>query len=222
MPTRLVATRLRWPWSQAPVALQQLALLKGFDLAGLSATDPEFVHIVVECAKLAFADREAFYGDPDFVDVPVATLLGEASWAAYAVRDAMAKTPEAVTAFIAEIAEAARPRAERDLARALVAKQKTHPEAKAIEVWDGATLVGSGQLVMPQLGSWDEWRDSSFVSVDLVAGKTYAIVIREDGASGNMSDLDHFSLYTGGTGGTGGRFDKVNVAEIKVLAMGAP
>ena len=65
------------PWSQAPVALQQLALLNGLDLAGLSATDPAFVHTVVECAKLAFADREAFYGDPAFVEVPVATLLGE-------------------------------------------------------------------------------------------------------------------------------------------------
>src|SRR5690606_10095825 len=64
------------PWSQAPVALQQLALLEGFDLAGLSATDPAFVHTVVECAKLAFADRETFYGDPDFVEVPMATLLG--------------------------------------------------------------------------------------------------------------------------------------------------
>ena len=66
------------PWSQAPVALQQLALLKGFDLAALSATDPAFVHTVVECAKLAFADREAFYGDPAFVEVPMATLLSDA------------------------------------------------------------------------------------------------------------------------------------------------
>jgi gamma-glutamyltranspeptidase/glutathione hydrolase len=66
------------PWSQAPVALQQLALLAGFDLAALSAEDPEFVHLVTECAKLAFADREAFYGDPDFVEVPIATLLSDA------------------------------------------------------------------------------------------------------------------------------------------------
>jgi gamma-glutamyltranspeptidase/glutathione hydrolase len=66
------------PWSQAPVALQQLALLKGFDLDGLSAEDPQFVHLVTECAKLAFADREAFYGDPDVVDVPLATLLCDA------------------------------------------------------------------------------------------------------------------------------------------------
>jgi gamma-glutamyltranspeptidase/glutathione hydrolase len=66
------------PWSQAPVALQQLALLKAFDLASLSATDPTFLHTVVECAKLAFADREAFYGDPAFVEVPMATLLSDA------------------------------------------------------------------------------------------------------------------------------------------------
>jgi gamma-glutamyltranspeptidase/glutathione hydrolase len=66
------------PWSQAPVALQQLALLKGFDLASLSPTDPTFVHTVVECAKLAFADREALYGDPAFVEVPLATLLSDA------------------------------------------------------------------------------------------------------------------------------------------------
>jgi gamma-glutamyltranspeptidase/glutathione hydrolase len=66
------------PWSQAPVALQQLALLKACDLAALSATDPAFVHTLVECAKLAFADREAFYGDPDSVDVPMTTLLTDA------------------------------------------------------------------------------------------------------------------------------------------------
>jgi gamma-glutamyltranspeptidase / glutathione hydrolase len=65
------------PWSQAPVALQQLALLKSFDLSGSSADDPDFVHTVVECAKLAFADREAFYGDPAFVEVPIADLLSE-------------------------------------------------------------------------------------------------------------------------------------------------
>jgi gamma-glutamyltranspeptidase/glutathione hydrolase len=62
-------------WTQGPVLLQQLALLKGFDLDRLEPTDPEFIHIWVECAKLAYADREAFYGDPRFVDVPMAALL---------------------------------------------------------------------------------------------------------------------------------------------------
>ena len=92
---------------------------------------------------------------------------------------------------------------------------------KAIEVWDGATKVGSGQLTMPHLATWDDWRDSGFVPVDLVAGKTYTLVIREDGASGNMSDFSHFVTY-GGTGGTGGRFNKVNIADVKLLSMGAP
>src|SRR3984885_5712146 len=65
------------PWGQGPVMLQQLALLKGFDLDGLDPTGADFVHLQVECAKLAYADREAFYGDPDFVDVPTAALLSD-------------------------------------------------------------------------------------------------------------------------------------------------
>ena len=65
-------------WSQGPVLLQQLALLQGFDLDDLDPVGPEFVHIVTECAKLAYADREAWYGDPDFVDVPMAALLSPA------------------------------------------------------------------------------------------------------------------------------------------------
>ena len=66
------------PWSQGPVMLQQLALLKGFDLDGLDMTGPDFIHLVVECSKLAYADREKFYGDPDVVEVPMATLLSDA------------------------------------------------------------------------------------------------------------------------------------------------
>ncbi len=65
-------------WSQGPVLLQQLALLKGFDLDGLDPAGPEFIHAQVECAKLAFADRESFYGDPAFAKVPVETLLSDA------------------------------------------------------------------------------------------------------------------------------------------------
>src|SRR5205085_2724737 len=60
---------------QAPVFLQQLRLLEGFDLAALARAAGEYVHVVTECAKLAFADREAWYGDPAFGDVPLAELL---------------------------------------------------------------------------------------------------------------------------------------------------
>jgi gamma-glutamyltranspeptidase / glutathione hydrolase len=63
------------PWSQGPVFLQQLALLDGVDLDAMPPSSATLAHTVVECAKLAFADREAFYGDPAFVDVPLDLLL---------------------------------------------------------------------------------------------------------------------------------------------------
>lgn len=63
------------PWTQGPVFLQQLRLLEGFDLAALGHNSASYIHTVVEASKLAFADRERFYGDPDFVDVPLDMLL---------------------------------------------------------------------------------------------------------------------------------------------------
>ncbi len=65
-------------WSQGLVTLQQLALLKGFALDGLDPVGPDFIHWQVEAAKLAFADRDSFYGDPAFVEVPVEILLSDA------------------------------------------------------------------------------------------------------------------------------------------------
>jgi gamma-glutamyltranspeptidase/glutathione hydrolase len=62
-------------WSQAPVFLQQLRLLEGFDLGSMGTASVELVHTITECAKLAFADREAWYGDPEFADVPLGELL---------------------------------------------------------------------------------------------------------------------------------------------------
>lgn len=63
------------PWCQGPVFLQQLKLLEGYDLPSMGHNSPEYIHLLIEVAKLAFADREAFYGDPDFVDVPLDVLL---------------------------------------------------------------------------------------------------------------------------------------------------
>src|SRR6202167_2743854 len=65
------------PWSQGPVFLQQLKLLEGFDLAAMGHNSADYIHTVVEGAKLSFADREAYYGDPEFIDVPLAGLLSE-------------------------------------------------------------------------------------------------------------------------------------------------
>ena len=65
------------PWGQGPVLLQSLALLRGFDIASLDPAGPEFVHLVAEAMKLAYADREVYYGDPAFHDVPMEQLLSE-------------------------------------------------------------------------------------------------------------------------------------------------
>jgi gamma-glutamyltranspeptidase/glutathione hydrolase len=64
------------PWGQGPVFLQQLALLSQFDVGSFRRESAEFVHLVVECAKLAFADREAWYGDS--AEVPLDELLSPA------------------------------------------------------------------------------------------------------------------------------------------------
>jgi gamma-glutamyltranspeptidase / glutathione hydrolase len=66
------------PWGQGPVFLQQLALLAGFNLGNGAGPEPgssDFIHLVTEISKLAFADREAWYGDPNFAEVPLADLL---------------------------------------------------------------------------------------------------------------------------------------------------
>jgi gamma-glutamyltranspeptidase/glutathione hydrolase len=66
------------PWSQGPVLLQALGLVEGFDLAGMGIGSATWVHTVVECLKLALADRDAWYADPDFADVPLDALLSPA------------------------------------------------------------------------------------------------------------------------------------------------
>ncbi len=60
-------------WSQGPAMLQTLTLLEGFDVAGMDPLGERFIHTVVECMKLAFADREAWYGDE--AGVPIEHLL---------------------------------------------------------------------------------------------------------------------------------------------------
>ncbi len=65
------------PWSQGPVFLQQLRILEGFDLRKMGHNSADYIHTVVEAAKLAFAAREAFYGDPEFIDVPLDGLLSD-------------------------------------------------------------------------------------------------------------------------------------------------
>jgi gamma-glutamyltranspeptidase / glutathione hydrolase len=63
------------PWSQGPVFLQQLRILEALDLPRMGHNSAEYIHHLVETAKLAFADREAYYADPEFEPVPIEALL---------------------------------------------------------------------------------------------------------------------------------------------------
>ena len=65
------------PWSQGPVNIQALQILEGFDLKAMGHNSGDYLHAVIEALKLAFADREAFYGDPEFVNVPLAGLTSK-------------------------------------------------------------------------------------------------------------------------------------------------
>jgi gamma-glutamyltranspeptidase / glutathione hydrolase len=62
-------------WSQGPAFLQTLALLKGYDVAAMNPAGPQYSHILIEAMKLAFADRDAWYGD--VADVPLKTMLSD-------------------------------------------------------------------------------------------------------------------------------------------------
>jgi gamma-glutamyltranspeptidase/glutathione hydrolase len=64
-------------WSQGPAMLQALNILEGFDLRSLGFNSAEYIHKVTEALKLAYADRDTYYGDPKFVNVPTATLLSK-------------------------------------------------------------------------------------------------------------------------------------------------
>ena len=63
------------PWCQGPTTIQALNILSGFDLKSMGHNSPDYLHTLIESLKLAFADRHSYYGDPDFVDVPMAGLL---------------------------------------------------------------------------------------------------------------------------------------------------
>jgi len=102
-------------WTQGPVLLETLNLLENYNLKAMEHNSPDYIHTVVECMKLAFADREFYYGDPEFVDVPFDLLLSkdyarercslvDPARASYALRPG--GRPEVAAESIADVNEA--------------------------------------------------------------------------------------------------------------------
>jgi gamma-glutamyltranspeptidase / glutathione hydrolase len=65
-------------WCTGPVLLQMLNLLESFPLDSYAHNSPAYLHLIAEAMKLGFADREQYYGDPRFEDVPLRGLLSKA------------------------------------------------------------------------------------------------------------------------------------------------
>lgn len=63
------------PWCQGPVLAQTMGMLDGLDLSSMGHNSPQYVHLLTEALKLAYADRHAYVGDPAFNDVPYAAML---------------------------------------------------------------------------------------------------------------------------------------------------
>ncbi|WP_145145060.1 gamma-glutamyltransferase family protein [Roseomonas gilardii] len=95
------------PWCQGPALLEALLVLERLGLDGLAHNSAEYLHRVAEALKAAMADREHHFGDPQFVDVPLDALLGEAHIAARAAGIASHRAPPEM---LPPLLGAARPR----------------------------------------------------------------------------------------------------------------
>ena len=73
-------------WCQGISLLESMRIAEGFDLRSIGHNSPDYVHLMTEAMNLAFADREAYVGDPKFVQVPTSVLLSDAYVAAQRAR----------------------------------------------------------------------------------------------------------------------------------------
>ena len=64
-------------WTQGPSLIQALNILEDYDLGAMNIDEPDYIHLIVETIKLAFADRDTYYADPDFEDIPAEALLSK-------------------------------------------------------------------------------------------------------------------------------------------------
>jgi gamma-glutamyltranspeptidase/glutathione hydrolase len=67
------------PWCQGPTLIQSLLTMERAGLDGLKQNSADYLHLLIEVIKCTFADREFYYGDPDFIDVPLERLHGHAN-----------------------------------------------------------------------------------------------------------------------------------------------
>ena len=155
-------------WTQGPCLLQALRLLEKFDLKSLGHNQPDYVHVVVEALKLALADRDTYYADPLYADVPLQQLLAP-QYAELrrplidlkqASRQQRPGDPRAGKALLGTLPQDYRPAAEnvRDTTTCLVADRWGNVVAATPSGWGGVLAGETGVILGSRLRSFNTWR----------------------------------------------------------------
>ena len=156
------------PWTQGPYLLQTLRLLEKFDLKTMGHNRPDYVHTVVEAMKLGLADRDTYYADPLFVDVPLQALLSP-EYAALrqplidatkASREQRPGDPAGNRALLGKTPEAYRVSREpiHDTTTCVVADRQGNVVAATPSGWDGVLAGRTGVVLGSRLRSFNTWR----------------------------------------------------------------
>jgi gamma-glutamyltranspeptidase/glutathione hydrolase len=122
-------------WSQSPVFLENLNLLEGFDLKAMGHNSADYIHTIVEAIKLGYADRDAYYGDPDFSEIPMQLISKEYA----ALRRPLIDPAKASAEHIPGDPVHMRARASEEFARARYADRNgEHQDTTCVNVIDSA------------------------------------------------------------------------------------
>jgi gamma-glutamyltranspeptidase/glutathione hydrolase len=160
-------------WTQGPALLESLQLLDGIDLKAMGHNRPEAIHTITETIKLAFADRDTYYADPHFVDVPLATLLNPAYAAIrralidpnHASLERRPGDPRSFKAVLDPANDPARrhippPLADaHDTTTCLVADRFGNVVAATPSGWSGVVAGDTGVWLGSRLQSFNTWED---------------------------------------------------------------
>jgi len=155
------------PWTQGPLLLQSLRLLEKFDLKTMGRNKPDYVHTVVEAMKLALADRDTYYADPLFIDVPLQALLST-EYAdlrrplidlAKASQEQRPGDPLGSRALLGKSPQAYRLSAGpiQDTTTCLVADRDGNVVAATPSGWDGVLAGRTGVVLGSRLRSFNTW-----------------------------------------------------------------
>ena len=156
------------PWTQGPYLLQTLRLLEKFDLKSMGHNGPDYVHAVVEAMKLGLADRDTYYADSLFVDVPLQGLLSREYAALRRPLIEMGKAsleqrpgdPIAGRALLGKAPQAYRlsPEPVHDTTTCVVADREGNVVAATPSGWGGVLAGRTGVVLGSRLRSLNTWR----------------------------------------------------------------